>query len=88
MIVSIPTLSAVKVGQSELTSTTTFTYLGSVNSQDGGVSIDIQSRLNKARGVFISMEAVWKSTQYCTPTKNLPELLYLPPFYMDQSAGV
>jgi len=48
------------VEQSEGTSTTTFTYLGSVISHDGGASMDIQSRLNKARGVFMSMKAVWK----------------------------
>jgi hypothetical protein len=61
MTASIPSPSAVKVGQSELTSTTIFTYLGSIIRQDGGASMDIQSRLTKARGVFISMKAVWKS---------------------------
>ena len=50
--VSIPTPSAVKVGQYELTSTPIFTYLGKVISQDDGASTDIQSKLNKARDVF------------------------------------
>ena len=64
MTVSIPTPSVVKVGQSELTSTTTFTYMVSVISQDGGASIDIQSRLNKARGVFMDIKAIRKPAQY------------------------
>ena len=58
MTMSIPNPSVVKVGQSELTNATIFTYLGSSVSQDGCASMDIQGRLNKIRGVFMSVKAV------------------------------
>ena len=69
MTMSIPNPSVVKVGQSELTNATTFTYLGSIVSQDGCASMDIQGRLSKIRGVFMSVKAVRESTQYSTRTK-------------------
>ena len=52
-----------------LPSTETFTYLGSVVRQDGGTKQDIQSRLNKARNAFRSLNAVWRSLQYSIKTK-------------------
>ena len=74
---SIPTPLAAKVGQSEQTSTTSFTYLGSVISQDGGATMDTWSRLNKARGVFASN---YESIRAVYST-------YVPLFFMDQSVS-
>ena len=50
-------------------STETFTYLGSVVRQDGGTNKDIQSRLNKVRNAFRSLNAVRRSSQYSIKTK-------------------
>ena len=52
-----------------LSSTETFTYLGSVARQDGGTNKDIQSRLSKARNASRTLNAVWRSTQYNIKTK-------------------
>ena len=52
-----------------LTSTETYTYLGSIVRQDGGTNVDILSRLSKARNAFRSLNAVWRSLQYSIVTK-------------------
>ena len=52
-----------------LTSTETYTYLGSIVRQDGGTNVDILSRLSKARNAFRSLNAVWRSLQYSIKTK-------------------
>ena len=41
----------------------------SVLCQDGGTSVDIQSRLNEARNAFMSLRSVWGSASYSTKTK-------------------
>ena len=41
----------------------------SVLCQDGGTSVDIQSRLNEARNAFMSLRSVWRSASYSTKTK-------------------
>src|SRR6266481_4717514 len=38
-----------------------FCYLGSKISPDGGTDLDIESRINKARGAFITMRPIWLS---------------------------
>jgi len=60
-----------------------FTYLGSVVSQDGGAEADIQARLGKARNAFAKLAPIWRSSQYGKQTKIkifstcvLPVLLY------------
>ena len=69
MTVNITSPSLVKVGQHELPSTETFTYLGSIINQNGGASKNIQNRMDKARNALVSLKAVWKSTQYSTKIK-------------------
>ena len=69
---------------------TSFLYLGSLMSEDGGAEEDIQSRLGKARRAFAQLNPVWRSRQYGRETKLkiynsciLSVLLYLlsvPPF--------
>ena len=53
----------------ELPRTETFTYLGSVVTQDGGTKEDIQSGLSKARNAFRSLNAIWRSPQYSIKPK-------------------
>ena len=48
--------------------TESFCYLGSVLTRDGGAYLDIQSRIQKARQAFRSLNNVWNSTQL---TRNL-----------------
>ena len=59
----------VKLGNNELQVADKFTYLGSIIQPKGGTQEDIRGRLGKARGVFRSMDKIWKSTQYSTRTK-------------------
>ena len=75
--------SPVMLGEQELSTTNTFTYLGSVVNTDGGAETDIQQRLCKARTAFKNLQAVWRSGQYTIRTKLhfyksciLPILLY------------
>ena len=64
--------------------TNSFTYLGSIVTSDGGAEEDIMARLGKARGAFIRLKKIWKSTSISRKTKImrlnnscvLPVLLY------------
>ena len=38
-----------------------FIYLGSTVTSDGGANKDIQSRIEKGRGVFVKLRNIWKS---------------------------
>ncbi|KAL0187117.1 hypothetical protein M9458_018787, partial [Cirrhinus mrigala] len=69
MILNIDSPAPVKVDGKELPTTKSFTYLGSIVRQDGGAGNDIQSRLNKARTVFMTLNNVWRSSQYSVHTK-------------------
>ena len=53
----------------DLESVDDFTYLGSLISNDNGAKKDIKARLNKARGAFCKLQAIWKSKQYRLKTK-------------------
>lgn len=46
-----------------------FSYLGSVITKTGGADLDIQSRINKARYAFRSLEKVWRSNIISRRTK-------------------
>ncbi|KAL0175752.1 hypothetical protein M9458_028082, partial [Cirrhinus mrigala] len=69
MTLNIDSPAPVKVDGKELPTTKSFTYLGSIVRQDGGAGNDIQSRLNKARTVFMTLNNVWRSSQYSVYTK-------------------
>ena len=62
--------------------TNSFTCFGSIVTSDGGAE-EIKSRLEKARGAFIRLKNIWKSTSISRKTKMrlhsscvLPVLLY------------
>ena len=69
MCVNVPSPKKIRVRGQDIPYTNKFTYLGSVLCQDGGTSVDIQSRLNKARNAFMSLRSVWRSASYSTKTK-------------------
>ena len=46
-----------------------FTYLGCKMSKTGGTEDDINNRIHKARGAFVSLKAVWSSGIYKVKTK-------------------
>ncbi|KAG7302389.1 hypothetical protein JYU34_013918 [Plutella xylostella] len=46
-----------------------FTYLGGVVDPTGGTDLDIESRLNKARGAFAQLKPVWSSSVITRRTK-------------------
>ena len=69
MCVNVPSPTKIRVRGQDIPYTNKFTYLGSVLCQDGGTSVDIQSRLNKARNAFMSLRSVWRSASYSTKTK-------------------
>ena len=69
MCVNVSSPAKIKVGEKELAYTDTFTYLGIVVCHDGGTSMDIKNRLNKARNAFMSLQPVWRSANYNTSTK-------------------
>ena len=69
MTVNVHAPAPVLLDDQALPSTETFTCLGSVVRQGGGADEDIQSRLNKARNAFRSLNAVWRSLQYSIVTK-------------------
>uniref|UniRef100_A0A8W8MZV1 DUF6451 domain-containing protein n=1 Tax=Magallana gigas TaxID=29159 RepID=A0A8W8MZV1_MAGGI len=54
---------------SNLTNTTSFTYLGSIVTSDGGADKDIKARLSKARGAFMNLENIWKTHDISRKTK-------------------
>ena len=66
MCVNVPSPTKIRVRGQVIPYTNKFTHLGSVLCQDGGTSVDIQSRLNKARNAFMSLRSVW---WYSTKTK-------------------
>ena len=69
MCVNVPSPSKIRVAGQDISYTDKFTYLGSMLCQDGGTGVDIQNRLNKARGAFMSLRPVWRSASYSTKTK-------------------
>ena len=59
----------IKIDGQELEEVDQFTYLGSKVTNEGGASEDIKARLQKARGAFLSLSQVWKSSLYSVKTK-------------------
>ena len=58
MCVNVPSPTKIRVRGQDISYTNKFTYLGSVLCQDRSTSVDIQSRLNKARNAFMSLRSV------------------------------
>ena len=69
MALNVTTPLSVRVNTTDIQHADKFTYLGSIIRPEGGTKEDISSRLGKARGVFRSMDNVWRSAQYTTGTK-------------------
>ena len=69
MCVNVSSPTKIRVRGQDIPYTNKFTYLGSVLCHDGGTSVDIQSRWNKAKNTFMSLRSVWRSASYSTKTK-------------------
>lgn len=48
---------------------TKYQYLGSIISEDGGAAKDVDSRIRKALGAYITLNKVWKNSVYSLTTK-------------------
>ena len=59
----------IKIGDSQIKEVNKFTYLGSVISNEDGAKADIETRINKARVAFKSLQNIWKSRKYNLKTK-------------------
>ena len=59
----------IKIDGPELEEVDEFTYLGSKVTKEGGASEDIKARLQKARGAFLLLNQVLKSSLYSVKTK-------------------
>lgn len=46
-----------------------FVYLGSKITNDGNSEKDVSSRVSKAKGTFVALKNIWKSSQLKTSTK-------------------
>jgi hypothetical protein len=46
-----------------------FTYLGAIVCKDGGGMRDLKNRLSKARGTFIRLKKIWRSSIISRKTK-------------------
>ncbi|VDO51548.1 unnamed protein product [Schistosoma margrebowiei] len=47
----------------------TFTYLGSINDEQGGSDADVKARISKARAAYLQLRNIWNSKQLSTNTK-------------------
>ncbi|XP_062615092.1 uncharacterized protein LOC134276790 [Saccostrea cucullata] len=59
----------IQLNGKDVKNTAYFTYLGSVVTSGGGDDKDIISRLGKARGSFIKLKNIWKSSSISRHTK-------------------
>ena len=73
----------IQLDGNNLMNTNSFTYLGSIVTNGDGAKEDTKARLGKARGAFIRLKKIWKSTSIGRNTKMmlynscvLPVLLY------------
>ncbi|VDO75656.1 unnamed protein product [Schistosoma margrebowiei] len=46
-----------------------FTYLGSINDEQGGSVADVKARIGKARAAYLQLRNIWNSKQLSTKTK-------------------
>ena len=59
----------IQLNEKNIENTSSFTYLGSIVTSDGGTDKDIKARLGKARGSFIKLKNIWKSKSISRNTK-------------------
>ena len=59
----------IEINGNHLECSSSFTYLGSTVTFDGGADKDIQSRIGKARGAFLKLCNIWKSSNISRRTK-------------------
>jgi hypothetical protein len=52
---------AFKIGEEAIERVDDFLYLGSKIDENGGTLLDIQQRMNKARGAFSRLKNVWRA---------------------------
>lgn len=57
------------VSAQEIDDVTSFEYLGSIISTDGGTILDVENRLKKAKGSFAMLSKVWRSNTITNSTK-------------------
>ena len=69
MRMNVTNPSKFKINEEELEDVTSFTYLGSIISNDGGTDKDIKCRIGKAAAVFKSLKPIWTSSQISLNTK-------------------
>ena len=60
---------AIKIEGEDLKEVNKFTYLGSVISNEDRAKADINTRINKARNAFKSLQNIWKSKKISLKTK-------------------
>jgi hypothetical protein len=56
------TTEAFKIGEEAIERVDDFLYLGSKIDENGGTLLNIQQRINKARGAFSRLKSVWSSS--------------------------
>ena len=49
--------------------TSSFTYLGSIVTSEGGADKDIRARIGKARTAFLKLRHIWKTSNISKNTK-------------------
>jgi hypothetical protein len=60
---------AVKLGDNNLEEIKSFTYLGSVISQQGGTDANVKTRIGKARASYKALKNIWRSHLISIRTK-------------------
>ncbi len=60
---------AFKIGEEAIERVDDFLYLGSKIDENGGTLLDIQQRMNKARGAFSRLKNVWRAKNISLPLK-------------------
>lgn len=59
----------IEINGNHLKCSSSFTYLGSTVTSEGGADKDIQSRIGKARGAFVKLHNIWRSRNISRKTK-------------------
>ena len=59
----------ITINGTKLECSSSFTYLGSIVTSDGGADKDIRSRIGKARNAFLKLRNIWKSSNVSKRTK-------------------
>jgi hypothetical protein len=68
------TTKAFKNGEEAIERVDDFLYLGSKIDENRGTLLDIQQRINKARGAFSRLKNIWRATIFFTSKLSLCEI--------------